>query len=97
MEQNTGKERAFGSGKKALKAQYRNYKKGITAAVLIINFGILAVLKYRNFAVENVNQLLGTSFAQGKLLLPLGISFYTFQSMGYLAGRGHCEPGLWAL
>lgn len=42
----------------------------------------------------NINQLFGTDFALGKLILPLGISFYTFQSMGYLIDvyRGKYAP-----
>lgn len=80
--------------KKALKARTRRHKKYIVSLVLIINFGILAVLKYRNFAVDNLNSLLGTDFASAGLLLPLGISFYTFQSMGYLIDvyRGKYAP-----
>ena len=45
---------------------------------------MLAVLKYTNFAVENVNAIFHTDFSFQKWILPLGISFYTFQSMGYL-------------
>ena len=45
---------------------------------------MLAVLKYTNFAVANVNAIFHTSFSFQKWMLPLGISFYTFQSMGYL-------------
>ena len=51
---------------------------------LILNFGMLAVLKYTGFVLGSFNALLGTSFPRGSLLLPLGISFYTFQSTGYL-------------
>ena len=59
------------------------------AVCLILNFGILAVLKYTNFAIANINgilELTGSAkvLAFQDLLLPLGISFYTFQSMGYL-------------
>lgn len=54
-----------------------------------INAGLLAVFKYTNFAIYNVNQLLqltgGTKLDYFALALPLGISFYTFQSIGYLA------------
>lgn len=80
--------------KKILKERYRKYKKWITAAVLLINFGILAVLKYRNFAVENISRMFGAPYTPGNLLLPLGISFYTFQSMGYLIDvyRGKYPP-----
>ncbi len=56
---------------------------------LFINIGILAVLKYTNFAISNVNSMLTTFGSVTRLdfvdfVLPMGISFYTFQSMGYL-------------
>lgn len=55
---------------------------------LILNFGILVVLKYSNFALFNVNAIIGLFGIQPlpytQWLLPLGISFYTFQTMGYL-------------
>ena len=54
--------------KKILKERYRKYKKWITAAVLLINFGILAVLKYRNFAVENISRMFGAPYTPGNLL-----------------------------
>ena len=80
--------------KKALKERFKQRKKWIAALVLLINFGILAALKYRNFAADNMNLLFGTHFSSAKLLLPLGISFYTFQSMGYLIDvyRGKYAP-----
>ena len=80
--------------KKALKGRFKQRKKWIVALVLFVNFGILAALKYRNFAADNMNLLFGTHFSSAKLLLPLGISFYTFQSMGYLIDvyRGKYAP-----
>ena len=80
--------------KKALKGRFKQRKKWITALVLFVNFGILAALKYRNFAADNMNLLFGTHFSSARLLLPLGISFYTFQSMGYLIDvyRGKYAP-----
>lgn len=76
------------------KERTKRRKKRILAMTLLINFGILAVLKYKNFAVVNLNNLFGTEFAISRLFLPLGISFYTFQSMGYLidVSRGKYEP-----
>lgn len=59
-------------------------KRRILTIGLLLNFGMLAVLKYTNFAVANVNAIFHTSFSFQKWMLPLGISFYTFQSMGYL-------------
>ena len=51
---------------------------------LILNFGMLGVVKYTNFAIENLNALFHMNLRGMAILLPLGISFYTFQSSGYL-------------
>ena len=64
--------------KRAAKEKAKSKKRLLMYAVLVLNFAILAVLKY----TDDVRGLFGAS-ALG-LLLPLGISFYTFQSMGYL-------------
>lgn len=58
-------------------------------ACLLLNLGILAVVKYTNFAISNVNGLLravgsATQFGFWDIALPMGISFYTFQALGYL-------------
>lgn len=52
--------------------------------MLLLNFGVLAVLKYLNPVMAWGASLLGGSAPSLGLVLPLGISFYTFQSMGYL-------------
>ncbi|MCH5249761.1 MAG: MBOAT family protein [Lachnospiraceae bacterium] len=60
-------------------------KKVILAFALTVDFGILFVFKYWDFAVENINRLLsGESMPFLSLALPLGISFYTFQIVSYL-------------
>lgn len=75
--------------KKKYKNKIKIQKRLIMALVLVLNFGILAFLKYYNFFAGSLNDLLGI-FGIGfsaptlKLILPLGISFYTFQSMGYI-------------
>lgn len=61
---------------------------------LVLNFGILAVLKYTGFVLESLSGLFHLVGAEGRLpsvgwLLPLGISYYTFQSMGYLIDVYH--------
>lgn len=66
------------------KKEAKAAKRRILTIGLLLNFGMLAVLKYTNFAVANVNAIFHTSFSFQKWMLPLGISFYTFQSMGYL-------------
>ncbi|HUS01325.1 MAG TPA: MBOAT family O-acyltransferase [Chitinophagaceae bacterium] len=49
---------------------------------LAANIGVLAVFKYYNFFVENINEL-GFRFSFLKILLPIGLSFHTFQAMSY--------------
>ncbi|MDB5199016.1 MAG: rane bound O-acyl transferase family protein [Chitinophagaceae bacterium] len=49
---------------------------------LIANIGVLAVFKYYNFFVDNINAL-GFHFSFLKILLPIGLSFHTFQAMSY--------------
>ncbi len=49
-----------------------------------INLSILAFFKYAGFAVSSVNGILGTQFAAPQIHLPVGISFYTFQTMSYI-------------
>lgn len=75
--------------KKAYKAKIGRKKRLIMVFTLVANFGILGFLKYFNFFAGSLNDLLtggGIAFSVPtlKLILPLGISFYTFQSMGYL-------------
>lgn len=57
-------------------------------------FGLLGVLKYTNFIVQNIDQLFHTDFGPFHLLLPIGLSFYTFQSAGYILDVywNRCEP-----
>lgn len=61
------------------KTGLRKFLVGINAAV---NLGILFVFKYFNLFASTANQL-GASIPLLDLLLPVGISFYTFQALGY--------------
>ena len=54
------------------------------AVILFIDLGLLGVFKYSGLAVETVNSLLGLSLPVPGLSLPIGISFYTFQSLSYV-------------
>lgn len=65
----------------------------LLAAGIILNIGILFYFKYYDFFVENLNHTLKTDFALRNLLLPLGISFYTFQQLSYIIDyyKGECE------
>ncbi len=74
--------------RKAYRAREKKKRFRILLLGLFLNFGILAVLKYTGFAVYNFNGILRSFGAEGfaipDLLLPMGISFYIFQTMGYL-------------
>ncbi|SFF19318.1 alginate O-acetyltransferase complex protein AlgI [Paenibacillus catalpae] len=59
-------------------------RKAIVVASVIVNLALLSYFKYADFAVHNVNALLGTDIPLTELALPIGISFYTFQSMSYI-------------
>ncbi len=80
------------------KKEEKKRKKQIVAGTLVLNFGVLGVLKYTNFVIGTVNSISGGDFEPLQLLLPLGISFYTFQSMGYILdiywGRSQAEHNL---
>ena len=73
--------------KKAFKSGAEKRKRRIMAAALLANFGILFVIKYLNFLAGGLMHLFGHAAGDAQivsLLLPLGISFYTFQATGYL-------------
>ena len=50
---------------------------------ILINLGVLGFFKYADFLLQGVNQLAGTNLPLFELPLPIGISFYTFQTMSY--------------
>ena len=58
--------------------------KGALIASLCVNLGLLAVFKYAGFFVETVNAALGTRLDPPPFTLPVGISFYTFQTISYV-------------
>ncbi len=68
--------------KKRLKAQYKRRKWYVLLAAMILNFGVLGYIKYWNTILAGFGA--DHTFLASQLLLPLGISFYTFQSIGYL-------------
>ncbi len=60
-------------------------KKAILALAVLYNIAWLIVFKYLGFITTNLNELAGLKLSVPELMLPLGISFYTFQSISYLA------------
>jgi len=50
---------------------------------VVVNLALLGTFKYGNFIIENINNIFGLSIPSTGLTLPIGISFYTFQTMSY--------------
>jgi alginate O-acetyltransferase complex protein AlgI len=66
----------------------RSVKKRLMGLSVFLNLGMLGYFKYANFFIENVNELIlqlniGSSIEWTKIVLPIGISFFTFQSLTY--------------
>lgn len=61
----------------------KDFCKALLSISLIFNFGMLFFFKYSNFFINNINEVFNLSISQIKLTLPLGISFYTFQTLSY--------------
>lgn len=65
---------------------YRNNKTACRLFLtmsMVFNLGMLFFFKYTNFFVENINAIFGLTIPALSITLPLGISFYTFQTMSY--------------
>ena len=75
--------------KKRLKGMYQRKSRQVLAFGVLLLVGILAYLKYYNFFAENVNGIFGDilpfTLEEKKILMPVGISFYTLQAVGYMA------------
>lgn len=59
-------------------------RKALLAVGVLANVGFLGYYKYMNFFLENVNALFGTDFIMKNVVLPIGISFFTFQLIAFL-------------
>lgn len=75
--------------KQQYKAAQKQKRLRWLVVCLLINLGILAVVKYTNFMIANLNGIFhalgqGEPLSFWNLALPMGISFYTFQAVGYL-------------
>ena len=85
--------------KKEIKQKAKTKKKWVIALTVLINFGILAFVKYFNFIAGNLNSVFEMLHFQIEipfrdLILPLGISYYTLQAISYVVDvyRAKIEP-----
>jgi alginate O-acetyltransferase complex protein AlgI len=76
------------------KEQNKVKKKALLICSIIFNLGLLFYFKYTNFFISVSNDLFSTGFNPLNLLLPVGISFYTFENLSYTIDvyRGQFEP-----
>lgn len=72
----------------------RKNKRFYLTISLMTSLGILCYFKYANFFLWNINQLINSNFQPLDLILPVGISFYTFQSISYVVDvyKGRVKP-----
>lgn len=72
----------------------KSIRKLFVVLSLILNLGLLAYFKYTNFFGEVIASLTGGEFARLDIFLPVGISFFTFQSLSYTIDiyRGQINP-----
>src|SRR3712207_9426580 len=69
-------------------------RKWLVALSLLIDLGLLGYFKYTNFFAGLVSQMINHNFQPWDIFLPVGISFFTFQSMSYTIDvyRGSLKP-----
>ena len=69
------------------------HRRALTALGITLNLALIGVYKYAAFAVESFNWVLNTGFTVPDIVLPIGISFFTFQQISLLvdAYRGRIE------
>ena len=72
----------------------QGYRKFYMILSLLINLGMLAYFKYTNFFIDNYNTLFSGNMKFEDIILPVGISFYTFQTLSYTIDvyRRELEP-----
>lgn len=68
---------------------YSYRKKFLLILGIVLNILILGYFKYYDFFIDTINSVFGTSWALKHILLPLGISFFTFQQISYLSDVYH--------
>lgn len=72
--------------------RWRVHRRLLAAATIAADLGFLFYFKYFNFMIDNLNALFSMDMKFIDVIMPIGISFYTFQAMSYLIDvyRGEC-------
>ena len=84
----------FIAGKLIHESESPGYRKSMLVVSLVMNLGILGYFKYTNFFLDTLNQIGVGNFDMLDIFLPVGVSFFTFQSMSYTIDiyRRQLEP-----
>ncbi len=64
--------------------KHKKYKKPILLATIAVDLSFLLYFKYFNFFIDNINSIFAMDISFLEVIMPIGISFYTFQAMSYL-------------
>ena len=64
--------------------KHKKYKKPILLATIAVDLSFLLYFKYFNFFIDNINSIFAMDITFLEVIMPIGISFYTFQAMSYL-------------
>lgn len=65
-------------------SKYRKQSKLILIFTVIIDLGLLMYFKYTNFFIDNINNIFNLNINSIKVIMPIGISFFTFQTLSYV-------------
>ena len=73
--------------------KFKNHKKLYLTLTIIANLGFLIYFKYFNFLIDNCNHIFHAHIDPLNIVMPIGISFYTFQALSYVVDvyRGDCK------
>ena len=66
------------------KHMHTKYATVMLVFSILMNVGLLLYFKYTNFLITNINQIFSTDFSLLTIVMPIGISFFTFQTLGYV-------------
>lgn len=70
------------------------FSKILLISSILVSVGLLVLFKYSDFFIGNINAIFDTKFALLNLVLPIGISFYTFQILSYTIDVYKAEVGV---
>ena len=76
------------------RSQGKSLRRGLLFLGVAFNLLLLGYYKYADFFISNINSLAGTNIGLLQVVLPLGISFFTFTQIAYLVDAYQNEPGI---